>query len=211
MPSYTVTKMALVVCILGALAASAQTQSYLLRSEGSVSVNGAAVPTTALVSDGDVIQTGKGSTAKIAAPGMAMLVGENSRVAVGSGKLAVDHGSASIASRGQVSTVSSHYAIKPASSDFTRYLVSNNGGYLSVISASGALSVTGPDTLAKGVSSGQGTSFALGDYRGGAANAGTSQPRPFAQLLGPPTSNVCRTAAICYCKTAAHCPGKDLQ
>lgn len=147
MSSRTVTKMALVVCILCAFAVSAQTQSYLLRSEGAVSVNGIAVPSTALVSDGDVIQTGKGSSAKIAAPGMAMLLGENSRVAVANGKLAVDHGSASIAnSRGQVSTVGA-----------------------------------------------------------------SSSPNSFTQLLGPSTSNVCRTAAICYCKTAAHCPNKDIQ
>jgi len=107
-------------------------QSYLLRSDGQVRVNGIAVPTTTVVSPGDLIETSKGSKAKIAAPGVSMVVGENARVSVTKGAL-VNVGS---------STSSS------------------------------------PD--------------------GGSAS--------FGQLDGGPTSNVCRTAKLCYCKTAKACP-----
>lgn len=199
-------RVALVVCILSAMAVSAQNQSYLLRSEGAVSVNGVAVPSSALVSDGDVIQTGKGGSAKIAAPGMAMLLGENSRVAVSNGSLAIDHGFASVSSMRGIATLASQYAIKP-SGGTTRYLVSNYGGSLFITSESGGLGVTGPNMTSRDVPSGQKVRFAAGNYDvSSAADSESVQPNTFGQLIGPYSSNLCRTVASCYCKTAARCP-----
>lgn len=126
-----------VICLLSAVGLFAQTkQSYLLRSDGDVRVNGIAVPSTTIVSPGDVIETSKGSVAKIAAPGASTLIGENSRVSVKTGTLAVDHLSA-------------------ASSSNT----------------------------------------ALSD--GSAID--------FQQLSAESTSRVCRTAALCYCRTSKNC------
>ena len=202
-------RVALAVCILSAIAVSAQNQSYLLRSEGAVSVNGIAVPSSALVSDGDVIQTGKGGSAKIAAPGMAMLLGENSqRVAVSNGSLAINHGFASVSNTGRIATLASQYAIKPVGGT-TRYLVSNYGGSLFITSESGGLAVTGPNMTSRNLPSGQKARFAAGDYDVFSAGDSESvQPTSFGQLIGSYTSNLCRTAARCYCKTAARCPNK---
>jgi hypothetical protein len=198
---------ALVICMLSAVAVSAQSQSYLLRSEGAVSLNGMAVQSSALVSEGDVIQTGKGGSAKIAAPGMAMLVGENSRVALSNGKLALDHGSASVSSTGRTATVSSQYAIEPMGGNAARYRVSNDGASLWVASAQGHVSVTAPNRSAISVPSGQKAHFTAGhDSLAGGTDSNIEQPSSFSQLYGSYSSNLCRTAASCYCKTAARCP-----
>ena len=124
------------ICLLSAVALFAQTQqSYLLRSAGEVRVNGITVPSTTVVSPGDLIETSKGSTAKIAAPGKSMLIGENSRVSVAAGGLAV---------------------------------------HPSGVSAPSATLTDSP-----------------------AAD--------FEQLSGGSTSQVCRTAALCSCKTVKNC------
>ena len=201
-------RVTLAVCIFSALALSAQSHSYLLRSEGAVSVNGITVPSSALVSDGDVIQTGKGGSAKIAAPGMAMLLGENSKVALSKGKLALDQGSASVTSTGRLATVSSRYAIKPLDGYSARYLVSNYGGSLFVTSRSGGLDVTGPEKTSQ-VLSGQKARFGEGnDSLFSSGDGESTHPGSFSQLIGPYSSNLCRTAATCYCRTAARCPNK---
>jgi hypothetical protein len=124
--------LAMALLLLATCIGAQSQQSYLLRSDGQVRVNGITVPTTAVVSPGDLIETSKGSMAKIAAPGVSLLVGENSRVSVKNGSL-VDLGSS--------------------------------------------------------------TSAPLG---GASAN--------FGQLDGGTTSNICRTAKLCYCKTAKACP-----
>ncbi len=202
-------RVVLVVCIFSAIGVSAQSQSYFLRSEGAVSLNGTAVHSSALVSDGDVVQTGKGGSAKIAAPGIAMVIGENSQVAVANGKLSLDRGSASITSAGRVATVSSQYLIQPVSGNSARYLVSNYGGSLFVTSRDGELAVTGPNKTSRNLLSGQKARVTAGSYElFSAADNGGGQPSSFGQLIGSYSSNLCRTAASCYCKTAAQCPNK---
>jgi hypothetical protein len=80
------------ICFLGATSLFSQAQkNYLLRADGDVRVNGVAVPSSAIVSPGDLIETSKGSVAKIAAPGVSLLVPENSRVSVKMGTLAVNN------------------------------------------------------------------------------------------------------------------------
>ena len=209
MCSNVILRIAFVGCLLSAVCTSAQNQSYLLRSEGAVSVNGVAVRSSALVSEGDVVQTGKGSSAKIASPGMAMLVGENSRVAVSNGNLAIDRGSASVSSTGRISTTFSQYTIKPLAVNSTRYMVSNHDGSLFIKSESGGLAVTGPNMASKNVLSGQKARFAGGASEvSSATDSDSAQPGAFHQQMGSYSSNLCRTAASCYCKTAAQCPNK---
>jgi hypothetical protein len=123
---------AMAFLLLAACIGAQSQQNYLLRSDGQVRVNGTMVPTTTVVSPGDLIETSKGSMAKIAAPGVSLLVGENSRVSVKNGSL-VDLGSSASA------------PVDSASANF-------------------------------------------------------------GQLDGAATSNVCRTAKLCYCKTAKACP-----
>jgi len=118
--------------LIGTCICAQSQQAYLLRSDGEVRVNGMAVPSTTVVSPGDLIETSKGSVAKIAAPGVSMLVSENSRVSVKNGSLEAVDSSA------------------PAPPDNS------------------------------------------------SAN--------FGQLSGGATSNLCRTAKLCYCKTAKACP-----
>ena len=200
---------ALVICIFSAIILSAQTQSYLLRSEGAVSVNGMAVRSSALVSTGDVIQTGKGGSAKIAAPGIAMVVGENSHVSVTNGELAIDHGSASVSSSGRIATVSSGYAIQPVGNNSARYVVSSRSGSLVITSQGGELAVSGPNMTSRNLIAGQKARIAAGNYEMSlAGESDVAQPNSFGQLIGSYSSNVCRTAASCYCKTAAQCPNK---
>jgi len=202
-------RVVLVACILSAIIVSAQTQSYLLRSEGDVSVNGTAVHSSALVSNGDIIQTGKGGSAKIAAPGIAMVLGENSHVTVTNGKLAIDRGSASVSSTGRIATVSSQYAIEPVGSNSTKYLISNYRGSLSITSQGGELAIAGPNMTSRNLLAGQKARIAAGNYEvSSAADGEKGQANSFGQLIGPYSSNVCRTAATCYCKTAAQCPNK---
>lgn len=125
-----VVAMASFLLIASCICAQSQ-ERYLLRSDGSVRVNGITVPTTSVVLPGDIVETSKGSTAKIAAPGKSMIVAENSRVSVSNGRLTPSSSSTPAADNTSVS---------------------------------------------------------------------------FPQLSGSATSNVCRTAKLCYCKTAKACP-----
>lgn len=201
-------RVALVICIF-TLIVSAQSQSYLLRSEGSVSVNGSPIRSSALVSDGDIVQTGKGGTAKLAAPGIAMVVGENSHVTVTNGQLAVDHGSASVSSTGRIATASSDYAIQPVGNNSAKYSLSSHSGSLVITSQSGDLAVSGPNMTSRNLVAGQKASIAAGNYEvSPAKESDGSQSNSFGQLIGSYSSNLCRTAASCYCKTAAQCPNK---
>jgi hypothetical protein len=136
---------------------------------------------------------------------MAMRLGENSRVAVSNGKLAMDHGSAAVSSTGRISTVSSQYAIKPVDGYSARYLVSSNGGSLSVTPKSGGVAITGPSNTSQ-VLSGQKASFANGNYNLFSSNDGESaHQNSFGQLMGPYSSGFCRTSKTCFCKTAGQC------
>jgi len=211
MRNYAFGRVALVACIVVA-AVSAQGQNYLLRTEGAVTVNGVAVPSTVLISAGDVIQTGKGGSAKIAAPGMAVLLAENSQVSLTDGALAINQGSASVTSTGRIATVSSQYAIKPVGTGSARYVVSNVGGSLTVTPWHGELAVVASNTVATNVLTGQKASFTAGKSKVSSVSNETlvEQRDAFSQLMGPYSSNLCRTAASCYCKTAARCPNKQL-
>lgn len=207
MSQRNVVRMVFLLSIFTAAALSAQNGNFLLRSEGNVSVNGTVVPSSALVSPGDVVQTGKGGSAKLVAPGVAMVLGENSRVSVANGKLALDQGSASVTNSGRIATLFSQYSVKPAGSGSATYLVSNKAGSLSVTSANGALAVVGPDLVAKNLLSGQKANFTSAKTSlVSAGDDASSQPDSFNQLIGAYSSNLCRTAKSCYCKTAARCP-----
>jgi hypothetical protein len=196
------------ICVLTASSLFAQAH-YLLRSNGEVRVNGILVPSTAVVSPGDVIETSKGSVAKIASPGLSMLVGEDSRISVKTGTLAVDHGSASIATNSGALTGASQYSIASAGS--ARYQVANSGQSLSVLSMSGPLRVSGVDATTTSVPAGNLAVFS--SNRSALSSASTAvlenSTASFEQFGVTNMSRVCnkKTAKECVCKTAKECAG----
>jgi hypothetical protein len=199
------------ICALSATCVQAQ-QSYLLRSNGEVRVNGVAVPGTAVVSPGDLIETSKGSIAKIAAPGMSMLVGEDSKVSVKAGFLGVDRGSAAVSSNGGIMTGASQYSIAPEGTNAAKYQIANVGGAVSVSSEKGGLTIMGPNSAATNVLSGRKTmltSASANSVHTSSALLDSSSVK-FQQVSAPAISGVCRTAKECSCKTATQC-GASLQ
>lgn len=188
---------------------SAQTKhTYLLRSDGSVKVNGVVVPGSAVVSTGDLVETDKASAAKLTTPGMAMLVGENSRVTVASDKLAVDYGTASVSTTNGMATRASQYSVSPAGAQTAKYQIVNTGTSLSVTSSVGRLTVnsilSAPTEIAVGeqvvVSSGAATSNYVGMTLPSGSVGG------FTQLTGVGASGICKNAQGCPCKNTKQCP-----
>jgi len=202
----SVRPIALAICLFGATFVAGQSQSYLLRSDGAVRVNGVSVPGTAMVSVGDFVETAKGSVARISAPGVSMFVGENSRVSVRSGFLALDQGSAAVSSKGKVLTGASQYSIAPVGVSGAKYQIANLDGSLSVFSKIGQLDIVGP-TGGASLGSGQrailSASKSTSDY-GNFTGLDMSSAQ-FDSSSGPALTNVCRTAALCYCRTAKNC------
>lgn len=197
------------LCLLGTSVLVGQTQqSYLLRSDGYVQVNGVPVPKTSVVLPGDVVETYKGSMAKIASPGMSMLVGENSRISVKSGTLAIDKGSASIASSAGTSIGAAQYSISPTGSSPAKYQVASSGQSVSVLSSNGPLSVTSSSGITK-VLSGQTAVISAGSSALGMTTTALvdSSSANFSQLDDLEASRTCRKATLlkCFCKTAKQC------
>lgn len=211
MKPFSVRAIALAVCLLGLTLISAQSQeSYLLRSNGTVRVNGITVPGTAMVSAGDLIETSNGSVARISAPGVSMFVGENSKVSVKSGFLALDQGAAAITSRSGVLTGASQYSFSPVGTGSARYQIANVDGSLSVFSKAGGLQIAGPgggSSLLSGQKATLSSSSTGDSARSNFTELDTSQ-RTFNQLVVPATSNLCKTAKSCYCRTAKNCPNQ---
>ncbi len=198
----------LAIWILSITCAFAQAQqSYLLRSEGDVRVNGVTVPGTAVVSSGDLIETAKGSVAKIAAPGVSMLIGESSTVSVRTGFLGVDRGSAAVSSNGSILTGASQYSIAPVGASVAKYQIANVGAGLSVFSDTGRLTITSLTSRPVNLLSGEKTVL----QSSGAASGNASSARldssavNFEQLDAPPLSGLCKAVKDCFCKTAKEC------
>jgi hypothetical protein len=195
----------LVLCLFSVFAVHAQ-QSYLLRSNGRVLVNGVPVPATSVVSAGDVIETAKGSMAKIASPGMSMLVGENSHVSVKGGTLAVDKGSASVTSNTGTSIAASQYSITPSGVSNAKYQIANTGSSLSVSSSNGPIAVSSGSGVTQ-VPTGQvavisSNMFALTSASNSLVDSSSAS---FNQTEDLEASHVCRNAKNCLCKSNRQC------
>ena len=198
------------LCLLSVTVLVAQTQqNYLLRSDGRVQVNGVLVPSTAVVSPGDVIETAKGSMARIASPGMSMLVGQSSRVVVKRGTLALDKGSASITSSTGAAIGAAQYSIAPSGTTTAKYQIANSGESLSVLSSGGPLAVSSSNGVTK-IPSGQVGVISSNVLAVNSASTVwvDSSSVSFDQLSAPDSSPVCKKKTIreCICKTAKQCP-----
>ena len=179
-------------------------QTYLLRSNGEVRVNGIAIPGSTVISPGDVIETSKGSAAKIAAPGVSMLVGENSRVSVKSGSLAVDQGSANVSTNSGILTGASQYSISGTGT--TKYQIANTAGSLSVLSTGGPLTISGPSGRAASLQSGQKGVFPSSSASSAhSASMFDSSTVGFQPMSSSPITQACKNARECVCRDGKQC------
>lgn len=105
----------------------------MLHSDGSVSLNGNPAPASTAIFPHDLIQTRKGSTAKIDAQGSAITIQSGTRVQFDEDELFLDSGSLQVNSgRGMRVRVNCMTVIPPAQG-WTRYDVSDADGKLTVV------------------------------------------------------------------------------
>jgi hypothetical protein len=159
------------------------TDAAVLRSSGTVAVNGSAVPTTSALFNGDKVQTAEGAVVTISAPGSTVLLPANSQMVFHGGALELTAGSASISTIKGMTAKLDKYSITPASSGSAKFEIKKVGSAMSIHSSSGVLKVSAP-----------GDSFSLAegatvtvDSATGRLNA-TSPSGTTAKAFGSPTN-----------------------
>ena len=114
----------------------------VMRSNGTVLVNGSGSTTTAVLFNGDSVQTTEGALVTISSPGSSVLVPPNSHVVFNGSVLHLDTGTASISTTKGMAAQAGQYTISPATGGTAKFQISTEGNALVVRSASGTLNVT---------------------------------------------------------------------
>lgn len=148
-------------CILSCLLAllipmqllAADTASAMLYTNGSTWLNGGAVPKSAAVFAGDMVQTRSDSTAQIHATGSSVTVLSDSLVKFQGPEVEIEHGAVQVATSRSLATKAGEVTVKPAGDSWTEFQVADVDGQVQIVASKGDLTVQdqqGTTTLSQG-------------------------------------------------------------
>jgi len=132
---------------------AADSGAAMLYTKGSAWLNGTAVPQSAPVFPGDLVQTKPGSLANINAVGSSVTILPDSMVKFDGSDVSVDHGGVSITTSKGMSTRAEDLIVTPSSQDRTEFEVRDTDGRVVIMARKGDLSIndgTATTTLPQG-------------------------------------------------------------
>src|SRR5579863_5392539 len=125
----------------------------MLYTHGAAWINGAHVPASSAIFNGDLLQTRSDSGANINAPGSSITILGDSLVQFQGSSLKVEHGSVDVATSKGVATTVGDVRVAPASSSWTEFNVTDVDGTVKIAANKGDLTITddsGTVTLPQG-------------------------------------------------------------
>lgn len=132
---------------------AADSASAMLYTNGAAWLNGSAVPKSAAVFSGDLVQTQADSTANINAAGSSVMVGSDSLVKFEGPAVQIEHGSVRVATSRGLATTAGEVTVKPAGNGWTEFQVTDVDGQVQIAASKGDLSIQdqqGTTTLTQG-------------------------------------------------------------
>jgi hypothetical protein len=132
---------------------AADTAAAMLYTNGSAWVNGSAVPKSAAVFAGDMVQTRTDSIARINASGSSLMVLADSLVKFQGPEVDIEHGAVQIGTSRGLATKAGEITIKPAGNSWTEFQVADVDGRVQIAATKGDLTVQdqqGTTTLSQG-------------------------------------------------------------
>ncbi|MFI5113993.1 MAG: hypothetical protein ACHP7J_02530 [Terriglobales bacterium] len=132
---------------------AADAASAMLYTNGAAWLNGSAVPKSAAVFSGDLVQTQSDSTANISAAGSSVMVGSDSLVKFQGPTVAIEHGTVRVATSRGLATTAGEVTVKPAGNGWTEFQVTDVNGQVQIAASKGDLTIQdqqGTTTLAQG-------------------------------------------------------------
>jgi hypothetical protein len=132
---------------------AADSASAMLYTSGQAWLNGSAVPKSAAVFTGDLVQTRSDSTANINAPGSSVMVGSDSLVKFEGPAVEIEHGTVRVATSRGLATTAGEVTVKPTGNNWTEFRVTDVDGQVQIAANKGDLTIQdqqGTTTLAQG-------------------------------------------------------------
>lgn len=132
---------------------AADAASAMLYANGAAWLNGSAVPKSAAVFSGDLVQTQSDSTANISAAGSSVMVGSDSLVKFEGPAVEIEHGTVRVATSRGLATTAGEVTVKPAGKSWTEFQVTDVNGQVQIAANKGDLTIQdqqGTTTLAQG-------------------------------------------------------------
>ncbi len=115
--------------------------SAVLKSTGSVVLNGAGAPATTAIFSGDTVRTANGAVLTISAPGSTVLLPQNSQLTFKGKSINLADGRATVTTTKGMSVTTDHYRIAPDATGAAQYEIDKSGDSLLVRASKGGLTI----------------------------------------------------------------------
>jgi hypothetical protein len=115
--------------------------SAMLYSNGTAWINGSAVPKSAALFNGDLVQTRTDSTASLSANGSSVMVLADSLVKFQGSAVEIEHGAVRVNTGQGLATRAGEVTIKPAGNSWTEFQVTDVDGQIQIVASKGDLTV----------------------------------------------------------------------
>ena len=115
--------------------------SAVLKSTGSVALNGAGVPATTAIFSGDTVSTASGAVLTISEPGSTVLLPQNSQLTFKGRSVSLADGRATITTTKGMSVTADHYLIAPGAEGSSQYEIEKSGDALVVRASRGPVTI----------------------------------------------------------------------
>ena len=115
--------------------------SAVLKSTGSVALNGAGAPATTAIFSGDTVRTANGAVLTISAPGSTVLLPQNSQLTFKGKSVNLADGKATVTTTKGLSVTADHYRIALDGTGAAQYEIEKSGDALLVRASKGAVTI----------------------------------------------------------------------
>ena len=180
----------------------------VLKSTGSVVLNGAGAPATTAIFSGDTVRTANGAVLTISAPGSTVLLPQNSQLTFKGKSVNLADGKATVTTTKGMSVIADHYRIAPVTTGAAQYEIEKSGDALLVRASKGAVTIQSSGktvTLSEGqVASLNAQQGLLSVHTADPLGSGTNSSNPTLNSLQDSLSSsdgstlpVCASASLC--------------
>jgi hypothetical protein len=138
------------VLVLPVSLVAGDSAAAILYSSGTAWINGASVPKSSAVFDGDLVQTRADSVANIKTAGSDIVVLSDSLVQMESNAIRLEHGSVTVRTSKSMAAQVRGLTIKPAAAAWTVFQVTDTDSTIHILARTGDLTLSDGTTLPQG-------------------------------------------------------------
>jgi ferric-dicitrate binding protein FerR (iron transport regulator) len=131
----------LLAIVCSSVSLLAADSSAVLKSTGSVVLNGAGAPSTTAIFSGDTVRTSTGAVLTISAPGSTVLLPQNSQLTFKGKSVNLADGKATVTTTKGMSVTADRYLIAPGTEGSAQYEIEKAGDALMVRASKGAVTI----------------------------------------------------------------------